>query len=175
MKYKIFERRRRSVYSTNNSTLPLIIQLQPKPQSHIKLFKIVNLTFSVYFIVLCLENASNNTVTNLNWIPGTDKIDTYQTLVRFPVLNEFCTRNTLLQTKWQNTRNRQQNRFLPLQNRILDIVILILFAPSCPLRLFRPWPRASMTHRQTGWGLHQRGWSNNQRLVQHRNSDRVMT
>jgi len=48
MKYNIFDRRRRSVYSTKNSTLPLIIQLQLKPRSRIKLFKIVNPTFSVY-------------------------------------------------------------------------------------------------------------------------------
>ena len=76
MKYNIFDRRRRSVYSTKNSTLPLMIQLQSKPRSRIKLLKIVNPTFSVYIIVWCQENSSNDTVTDLNWNPSTDKIDT---------------------------------------------------------------------------------------------------
>ena len=52
-----------------------MIQLQSEPRSRIKLFK----TFSVYIIVLCLKNASNDTVAGLNWIPGTDKMDTYDT------------------------------------------------------------------------------------------------
>jgi len=97
MKYNILDRRRRSVYSTNNSTLPLIIKWQSTPRSRIKLFKILNPTCSVYTIVLCpeLENASNDTVTGLNWVPGTDKIHRQS----FRFLNEFCIRNTLLQTK----------------------------------------------------------------------------
>jgi len=87
IKYNIFDRRRRSVYSTNNSTLPLIIEWQSTPRSRIKLFKILNPTCSVYTIVLCPENASesNDTVTGLNWIPATDKMDTYRTPARFPV------------------------------------------------------------------------------------------
>jgi len=43
-----------SIYSTNNSTLPFMIQLQSEPWSRIKLFKIVNHTFSVYIIVWCV-------------------------------------------------------------------------------------------------------------------------
>jgi len=73
-----------------------MIQLQSEPRSRIKLFK----TFSVYFIVLCPEMASNDTVTGLNWIPGTDKMDTYRTPARFPVFEWVLYKtHTLLQTK----------------------------------------------------------------------------
>jgi len=41
-------------------------QLQSEPRSRTKLFKTV--TFSVYIIVLCPENTSNDTDTGLNWI-----------------------------------------------------------------------------------------------------------
>jgi len=111
MKYNIFDRRRRSVYSTNNSTLPLVI----KWQSRIKLLKIVNPTFSVYIIVLCPENASKHIVTCLNWIPGTDKMDTYWTLARFPVFESVLYQEQTFTDKRQSTRNRWQNRFLPLE------------------------------------------------------------
>jgi len=121
MKYNIVDRRRRSVYSTNKSTLPLIIQLQSKPRSRSKLFKIVNPTFSVYIIVLCPENASNDTVTGLNWIPGTDKMDTHQTPARFPFFEWVLYREHTFTDKRQNTRNRRPNRFLPLSIRPFSV------------------------------------------------------
>jgi len=112
MKNNIFDSRWRSIYSTNNSTLPLIIQLQSEPRSRIKL--IANPTFSVYIIVLCPENASNYTVTSLNWIPGTEKMDTYRTQARFPVFEWVLYQEHTFTDKRQNTRNRRQTRFLPL-------------------------------------------------------------
>jgi len=90
-----------------------MIQLQSEPRSRIKLFK----TFSVYVIVLCPENASNDTVTGLNWIPGTDKMDTYQTPARFPVFEWVLYQEHTFTDKRQNTRNRRQNRFLSLECR----------------------------------------------------------
>jgi len=114
MKNNIFDRRRRSIYSTNNSTLPLVIQLQSEPRSCIKLFKLVNPTVSVYIIILCLENASNDTVTGLNWIPGIDKMDTYRTPARFPVFVWVLYQEHTFTDKRQNTRNQRQTRFLPL-------------------------------------------------------------
>jgi len=39
MKNNIFDSRRRSIYSNNNSTLPLMMQLQSEPRSRIKLFE----------------------------------------------------------------------------------------------------------------------------------------
>jgi len=56
-----------------------------KSRSRIKLLKIVNTAFIFYIIALCLANASKDTVTGLNSIPGTDKMDTYRTPARFPV------------------------------------------------------------------------------------------
>ena len=122
MKNNIFDRRRRSIYSTNNSTLPLVIQLQSEPRSRIKLFKLVNPTVSVYIIVLCPENASNDTVTGLNWIPGIDKMDTYRTPARFPVFEWVLYQEHTFTDKRQNTRNWRQNRFLPLRNDLFVIV-----------------------------------------------------
>jgi len=116
MKYNIVYRRRRSAYSTNNSTLPLMIQLQSKPGSHIKLFKIVNPTFSVYIIIVFPENASNDTVTGPHWIPGTDKMNTYRTPARFPVFEWVLYQEHTFTHKRQNTRNRRHNQFLPLEN-----------------------------------------------------------
>jgi len=85
MENNIFDSRQQNINSTNNSTLPLMMQLQSEPRSRIKLFKIVNPTFRVYIVVLCTENASNDTVTGLNWILGTDKMETYRTPARFQV------------------------------------------------------------------------------------------
>jgi len=80
----IFDRRRQSVYST----LLLKMRGQLKPQSCLKLVNIVDPIPNVYIIVVCpdLQNASNYTVTTLNWIPGTDNLGTYRTLAGFPVL-----------------------------------------------------------------------------------------
>ena len=89
-------------------TLPLMIQLQSDPRSRIKLFK----TFGVYIIVLCLENASNDTVTGLNWIPGTDEMDTYLTPARSPVFEWVLYQEHNFTDTRQNTWNRRQNRFL---------------------------------------------------------------
>ena len=61
------------------------IRWQSKPRCCIKFFTIVNPTFSVYIIVLCPENASNDTVTGPNWNLGTDKKNTYRTPARIPV------------------------------------------------------------------------------------------
>jgi len=109
--YLDIRQRPKSIYSTNNSSLPLMIQLQSEPRSHIKLFK----TFSVYIIVLCPENASTDTVTGLNWIPGTDKMDTYRTPARFPVFEWVLYQEQTFTDKRQSTRNRRQTRFLPLE------------------------------------------------------------
>jgi len=113
MKNNIFDswQQPKSIYSTNNSTLPLMIPLQSEPWSRVKLFK----TFSVYIIILCPENASNNTVTGLNWIPGTDKMDTYRTPARFPVFEWVLYQEHTFTDKRQNTRNQRQNLFLPLE------------------------------------------------------------
>ena len=119
MKHNIFNSHRQSIYSTNNSTLPLIIQLQYELRSHIKLIKIVNPTFIVYIIVLCPENASNDTVTGLNWIswywqngyiPDTGKVSSFW--MSFGLGHTFM-------DKRQNTRNRRQNQFLPLKSTFL--------------------------------------------------------
>jgi len=140
MKNNIFDSRQQSIYSTNNSTLPLMIQLQSEPRSRIMLIKIVNPTFSVYIIVLCPENASNDNVTGLNWIPGTDKMDAYRTLARFPVFEWVLYQEHTFTDKRQNTRNRRQNRFLPLKKMpsiLLSVFhhhVSILF--SCTLLLF---------------------------------------
>jgi len=125
MRYNIFDRRRRSVYSTNDSTLPLVIQSESKPRSRFKLFKIVNPTI----IILFPENASNDTVTGLNWMPGTDKMDTYRTPARFPVFEWVLYQEHTFTDKRQNTRNRRQNRFLPLYKTDFDcrFFVLILF------------------------------------------------
>jgi len=83
--------------------------------------QIGNPTFSVYIIVLCPESASNDTVTGLNWIPGTDKKDTHLTPARIPGFKWVVYQEHTFTDKRQNTWNQQQNRFLPLQN--CDIVI----------------------------------------------------
>jgi len=97
---------------TNNSTLPLIMQWQLKPQSHIKLFKIINTIFIFYIIVLCPKNASKDTVTGLNCISGDDKVDTYQTPARFLGFEWVLYQKHTFPDKTQNTWNQRQNRFL---------------------------------------------------------------
>ena len=82
------------------STLLLKIKWQLKPGSRLKLVKIVDPTFNVCIIVLCLENAINDAGTVLNWMPGIDNLCTYRAPAGFPVFFdffEFCTRDTLLQ------------------------------------------------------------------------------
>jgi len=91
------------------------IKWQSKPRCCIKLFKILNPTFSVYIIVLCPENASNDTVTFPNWIPCTDKINTYLTPARIPVFEWILYQEHTFTDKRQNTRNRRQIRVLPLK------------------------------------------------------------
>ena len=57
---------------------------------------------------------SNDTVTGLNWSPGTDKMDTYRTPARFPGFEWVLYQEHTFTDKRQNTRNRGQNRFLSL-------------------------------------------------------------
>ena len=65
----IFDSRRRSV---KISTLLLEIKWKSRPRWRQTFVKIVDPTFNVYIIVLCLENTLNDTGTTQNWIPGTD-------------------------------------------------------------------------------------------------------
>jgi len=102
-------------------------QLQPNSRSRFKLFKNVNPTFSVYIIVLCPENDSNDTVTGLNLIPGTDKICTYLTPARFPVFEWVLYQEHTFTDRRQNTRNRWQYWFLPLVWRMNIHVVEIFF------------------------------------------------
>jgi len=71
----------------------------------------------VYIIVLCPENTLNDTGTTLNWIPGTDNLGTYRTPAWFPVFFElfwFLYQGHTFTENRQNTRHRQQIRFVPL-------------------------------------------------------------
>ena len=70
----------------------------------------------VYIIVLCPENCSNDTVTGPNWNLGTDKKNTYRTPARIPVFEWVLYQEHTFTDKRQNTLNRRQIRFLPLQN-----------------------------------------------------------
>ena len=116
MKYNI---RRRSAYSTN----PLMIQLQSKPRSRIELFNMVNPTFSVYIIVLCLENASKDTVTGLklnSWywqnscIPDTGKVSGFW--MSFVPGTHFSDKSQ------NDTRNWRQNLFLPWEKSKIHLL-----------------------------------------------------
>ena len=95
----IFDSRRQSV---KISTLLLEIKWKSRPRWRQTFVKLVDPTFNVYIIILCLENTLNDTSTTQNWIPGTDNsgLCTYRTPAWSPVFFEFfyfCTRDTLLQ------------------------------------------------------------------------------
>jgi len=88
----IFDSRQQNILS-----LLFKIKWQSRPRSRLKLVKIVDHTSNVYFIVVCPENAINDTGTAPNWIPGTDNLCTYKAPAWFPFfLNffepEFCIR-----------------------------------------------------------------------------------
>ena len=57
-----------------------------------------------YFYLLCLNLIRN----------GSDKMDTYRTPASFPIFESVLYQEHTFTDKRQNTRNRRQNRFLPL-------------------------------------------------------------
>jgi len=87
MKYNIFDRRWRSVYSTNNSTLPLIIQWQSKPRSRIKLLNSKSYFQSVHQRLVpgnCFERHSDRSKLNSwywqnGYIPDACKVSSFWT------------------------------------------------------------------------------------------------
>ena len=137
MKYNIADHRRRSAYSTNNSTLLLIISDTITIKTSLDLVWICSilpfsfcsiLPFSVFYfffffpLFLCHRSKSNSLVLT-KWIHTENRQG-------FQFLNEFCSRNTLLQTIREtcgkassSTRLREhQNKPIRFYLKILRLV-----------------------------------------------------